>query len=181
MFDEDLDDLQRVLHDLPNREAAGEIQDYFAAAEQTAVDAGCTVTAQVMYQKDPVLSVLRTVTDQDGRKTLRSETFQTETAGLFTLADFFPGLEEADWLGSLLAVADETLGCSDQELYSASEIGIDAGDGSLRQVLERTFDPDCFYLTSQGICIYFQAGVLSDGVIQVTLPYSRLTGFAMPD
>ena len=181
VFEEDLNDLELALQDLPDRDAAGEIRDYFAAAEQTALDAGCTVEAQVMYRKEPVLSVLRTVTDREGRKTLRSETFQTETAGLFTLADFFPGLEEADWLDPLLAVADETLGCSDQELYSASVIGVDSEDGSLREVLERTFDPDCFYLTSQGLCIYFQAGVLSDGSVQVILPYSRLSGFVMPE
>ena len=180
VFEEELDDLDQILQDLPDRDAAEEIRAYFAAARQTAADAGCTMTVQVQYFKAPVLSVLRTVTDGEGHKTLRGETFQTETAGLFTLADFFPGMEEADWLGPLLAVADETLGCSDQELYSASVIGIDWEDGSLREVLERTFDPDCFYLTSQGLCIFFQAGVLSSGSVQITLPYSRLDGFVMP-
>mgnify|MGYP002624733170 CR=1 FL=1 len=178
VFDEEPDDLEQILQDLPDRDAAEEIRSYFAAARQTADDADCTMTLQVRYFKAPVLSVLRTVTDGEGHRTLRSETFQTETAGLFTLADFFPGLEEDDWTGALLAEAEALLDGSDRELYSFADV--DFGDGDLGELLTQFFDPDQFYLSSEGVTVYYQAGVLSDSSVQITVPYSRLTGFVMP-
>ncbi len=162
--------LDQTLQNVCSAEAAAEISSYYAKKAEQAASQGLGVTTQVVYQKGQVLSILRTLKNDSGSVTLRSETFQVQSGGLFTLADFFPGMSSQGREEIVLAQVIAVLSESDQELYA-----------DWQDYASSAFDPDSFYLSSSGLVIYYQAGVVSLGVQQVSLPYSTLDGFVMPE
>ena len=166
VFDTPSEALSEVLAALPDQDAAQEIGAYFRGKTAQAESAGAKETVQVAYHKGSILSVTRTL-KEGVSTTLRAETFHTATAGLFALADFFPGA--GDWQDVVTAAAETVLADSTLELY----------DG-WRDTLRSRFEPGQFYLEDGRLVVYYQPGVLTADITRAAIPFDQLKGFTLP-
>ena len=116
----------------------------------------CELDCTVTFWQPPLLSLRLDVTESDGTsRPLRlrlGETWDFSTGYPRTLRSFFPA-KELHWrkklLASLRAQAAERLASGESLL-----------DPDCPQIMERAFDPERFYLTEEGLTVFYPLYVL---------------------
>ena len=132
----------------------------------------------VTLQREGLLSLYTDTAERcDGRRLLlrRSETWDLSDGSLLPLSRLFPG--ENRWRRRLLRAAAD-------QIRRQQELGVARYHPDWQRRLRTAFNADRFYLTEQGLCLFYQMFAIApavEGIPVFTLPWDAENGPKLPE